>query len=234
MTPDYFIFGLGAQQHLPSIHGNAINLSDHQKYVALPGVHQSCVESNGIFEADLIRWCFQFGDKSKVFLDVGAHAGTYSICLAHLFKEVHSFEPSKYPFMGLCAGVLMSKLDNVCVHNYALSNKDMVGKGNLFIDSLDGGSASLMIKNQVICTETVYIDTLDSYQIDDIGFVKIDVEGSEFDVISGGLETLSRSGWPKILFESNVKDERLWALLISLGYRIIDIHGIPNMFIAEQ
>ena len=59
------------------------------------------------------------------------------------------------------------------------------------------------------------------------------MEGNECDVIKGGIETLKKSNYPKILFESNTKNEELNNLLQELGYKITGVRGFLNMFLAH-
>ena len=87
--------------------------------------------------------------------------------------------------------------------------------------------------------------TLDSYELSNINFIKIDVEGHEEKVLRGGVQTLERNQWPPILFESwpermtNVPAkelrESLFAFLASLGYTITQIlGGTDDMFLAHR
>lgn len=89
--------------------------------------------------------------------------------------------------------------------------------------------------------------TLDSFNFNNIGFIKIDVEGFEKEVLEGGVETLKRNGWPKIIFESwgswkeregvpavTLREELFSYLKNDLGYNIIAINGVNDMFLAER
>jgi hypothetical protein len=78
------------------------------------------------------------------------------------------------------------------------------------------------------------VKTLDSMNLHDIGFIKIDVEGNELNVLQGALHTLKQSAYPKILFESNIYDSELFSFLTSIGYSIIKITGYTNMYLATQ
>ena len=70
--------------------------------------------------------------------------------------------------------------------------------------------------------------------------VKIDVEGSELDVIKGSVETLKRSNYPPILFESwneewyEKNKQELFQFISSLGYAIYPVMGYPHMYIASD
>ena len=57
---------------------------------------------------------------------------------------------------------------------------------------------------QYLAIEQVEIKTLDSFDPNNIAFVKmdVDVEDNELSVLQGAVETLKRCGNPKILFES--------------------------------
>ncbi|PWG74525.1 hypothetical protein DF186_17460, partial [Enterococcus hirae] len=63
------------------------------KFVMKMGNHTAdYMVNHGIFEWPLIQWCNQFLDKDKVFVDIGAHIGTYSMYLSKFCKQVYSFE----------------------------------------------------------------------------------------------------------------------------------------------
>jgi hypothetical protein len=88
----------------------------------------------------------------------------------------------------------------------------------------------------VLREERVEVRTLDSYGIQNIAFIKMDVEGNELSVLKGARETIVRSGNPKILFESNGgHDPELFGYITdTLGYaKIVPINGMANMFLAE-
>jgi hypothetical protein len=61
----------------------------------------------------------------------------------------------------------------------------------------------------------------------------MDIEGNELEALKGAVETIQKSQYPKILFESNDKNKDLFSFIINMGYIIIDISGYPNMFLAS-
>lgn len=87
------------------------------------------------------------GSEGKIFLDIGAHTGTFSVCLARSFASVYAFEPQKMTYYALCGSIALSGLDNVVCVNTALGSHEQVdacgGVGTLYINSGDGGTSSL-------------------------------------------------------------------------------------------
>ena len=201
----------------------------------LPRTNLEYYAAHGLFEKHLIQWSKQFCGPDLVFLDIGAHTGTYSLCLAPYAKKVYSFEPQRHTFYALCGGVALTGATNVECINAALGSPEQVGTIALNIVSPDGGGSSVHVGEQrVLRTEMVDLRALDSYDISDVGFVKIDAEGNELHILRGATETLRRSGYPKILFESNNPDtdRDLFDHIGTMYSAIVKVGGTSNMFLA--
>lgn len=203
---------------------------------------------SGMAEKSLILWCLEnFISSDKEFLDIGAHVGTYSIMCGKKAKRTHAFECSPKTFCYLAANLALHNLtERVQPYNYALGDttKDI----DYYVRSEDGGGNGVkMLKPSDEGCEKVKVPmrTLDSFGLTNIGFIKLDVEGFETEVLKGGLETLKINGYPPILFESwsdwrakegiNVKQLRdeLFDFINSLGYKIIKLSGVNDMFLAS-
>ena len=199
--------------------------------------------SNGIYEKDLINWAKNnYKDSKKIFIDIGAHMGTYSIKLAPYFSHTYSFEAQKNTFYCLAGGIALNGLsDKITAHHYALTNPDQAGKIlNLKIISPDGGGSSIKnLSNNTnpIREEKVKTKTLDQFKLENIGLIKIDVEGAEIDVLKGAVKTLRESGYPPILFEAwsdswfDQEREKLMDYVKSLKYNIRKVYK-DNMYLA--
>jgi FkbM family methyltransferase len=219
-----------------------IHLNDNRLCYFLPQNIMTYYCEHGIFESRLMEWCKAFCNKDKTFLDIGAHTGTYTLSFSGLCKEVYSFEPQKMTYYALCGSVALSNLQNVTCLNIGLGSEEQVGKNVLNIVSNDGGGSTLHLQNNVpvLRKEEIQIDTLDNiakmYSISDIGFIKMDVEENEYYVLKGAEETLKASNYPKILFECNnrEKNKSLFDYLVSLGYSIVELSGVTNMFLATK
>ena len=237
MSTKYFIMSRNNDKPVYNNDSNQIihlNSSNLLCYV-LPQNLMTCYCNNGLFESSLIDWCKQLCGKDKIFLDIGAHTGTYAVSLSSLCKKVYCFEPQRMTYYALCGSVALSNLDNVVCLNFGLGSEEQSGKNTLKIVSDDGGGSSLHdVGLKVLREEEIEIRTLDSLELNDIGFIKMDVEDNELFVLLGAEKTLKRCGYPKILFECNKKNEQLFSYFGSFNYRIVSVGGVSNMYLAEQ
>jgi FkbM family methyltransferase len=230
---DYFILTKNGNSDIGNDESNQIIYVKDKIYI-LPKNNINYYIRNGLFEKGLIDWCKQFCNKDKNILDIGAHSGTYTISLAEYCNKVYAFEPQKMTFYSLCGSVALSNIKNANCLNYGLGTAEQVGIQKLNIVSLDGGGSTLHIDNQtsILYTEDVEIRTLDSFNIDNISFIKMDVENNELQVLLASEDTLRRSNYPKIFFEMNQTNADLISFLDKLNYKIIQVSGCNNMFLA--
>lgn len=203
----------------------------------MPAINHSYYAERGLFENSLIEWCKQYCNTASLFLDIGAHTGSYAISLAKYAKQVYAFEPQKMTYYALCGGVALSCITNIECCNYGLGNETQVGKQSLYIVSNDGGGSTVQApdKDKIIGTETIEIKTLDSLNIQEpISFIKMDVEDNELSVLQGGRETILRNDRPHILFEQNDASNTVVMdyLRNEFNYNIIHIYGSTNMYLA--
>lgn len=133
-------------------------------------------------------------------IDIGANRGVYTWWMARNARHVHAFEPNP-KMLGILNRVLPANATS-----YAVGLSDSEGDAGLFIPqrrkgySNQGGSLSTRKAEMPHGEVTVHTRTLDSYDLRNIGFIKIDVEGFEAPVIAGARETLQRER-PNLLIE---------------------------------
>lgn len=186
-------------------------------------------------EETLINWA-QTQFAGDTFIDIGAHVGTWSTLLSSNFKRIISFEPQRDIYNCLCGSIaLKNSSSKTITHNVALS--DSPGESELRYNTEGGGEASLVINGAL--SEKVSVHRLDSYDIKDIGLIKIDVEGNEYNVIKGGVKTLIQNNFPPILFESwaderGQRKDELLDLFTELGYTVSSINCFPEMHLAKR
>lgn len=263
----YFILSKPASERVDHDEKNQIidpepkrQQSDHQDMYILPRVNIDYYRDHGLFEKALIEWSKQLCDPNWAMLDIGAHTGTYSIALADHCQHIYAFEPQKSTYYALCGSVALSnKTDKITCINVALGTKEQSKRDDntLKIRSLDGGGSSMFHisyctntpvqdqdqstpQNQVqtLSEEPIHVSTLDDMKIQNIGFIKLDVEYNELSVLQGGKCTIHQN-LPKILFEVNPEDaENKKAIFDFLtqefNYKITAISGVNNMYLAHM
>lgn len=162
--------------------------------------------------------------EGDIVIDVGANIGKYSIHTGKLVGKtgkVFAFEPSKRPFELLCKSVKENELeDTVMPIHYAVSDKE--GKCKLY-QSKNVPITSLIFKLSDNYTE-VETTTLDAFitkqKIEKIDWIKIDVEGAEYEVLSGAINTLKNNNI-KLIFEVlTVNKDKVLSFIESIGYKI--------------
>ncbi len=158
--------------------------------------------------------------RRRTAVDVGAHVGLWSMWLAEAFQRLHSFEP--YPlFVSLFRHNVTNK--NTTLHPVALGAET----GFCSVEANHRSSGDSFIKAGV---GDIPVRTLDSFQLADVDFMKIDVEGFELAVVQGAKETLLRcrplvcveqKGKERTNFSdgSGAKPHAALAYLISLGMK---------------
>lgn len=148
--------------------------------------------NTGVYEQSVIRWSLDtLMDSGKDFVDIGAHVGTWTVPFAKKVK-CHSFECSPRTYNFLCANLALNNLDyDVKTYNIALG--DTCGTTSYFIRQADGGGNGCMKFDYDPKKDskeiTVPLATLDSFNLNNIGFIKIDVEGFELNVLQGSRDT---------------------------------------------
>lgn len=168
----------------------------------------------------------------KVSLDIGANRGTFTLYLSKLSRYVYSFEP-----LPQLSNYLKRNFEgcNVKVENCALGNEKKEVYINVPIVGLKEYDAysSLVndFRNEYILREKVTKvdklivrqERLDDFNIDNIGFIKIDVEGYEVEVLEGAKKTI-RLNMPFMFIEIEQKHNKgrsiydIFKYIKDLGY----------------
>ena len=177
----------------------------------------------GVFEPNERALLRQLLAPGMVVLDVGAHAGFYTLNASKLVGpsgRVMSFEPSPRERERLRLHLRLNRCANVAVEAVALG--EAAGEGDLFVfDGRTSGCNSFHLASTNGARRlTVPIRTLDEYVangvVDRVDFVKMDIEGAELSALRGA-ERLFRTLRPALLCELHEKRTAPW------GYRAREI-----------
>jgi len=151
------------------------------------------------FEYKHQRWLDEALER-EIFLDIGANIGFYSILAVkkYGFQKVHAFEPNPESYERLEKNIQLNNLaDKVSLHSIGMGNTK--GRAILTAKRVHVG-ASTLVKNKAPRGSAdlveVSLDTFDNISRDagikaeDVSFIKIDVEGYEYQVLTGMEKTL--------------------------------------------
>lgn len=179
------------------------------------------VHDRGTYQYYKLQKAMEYVRGRDCALDVGAHVGLWTYQLSFLFFKVHAFEPDAENIECFKKNIEKS---NVTLHEYALGDKtsqaEIVGKeGN-------SGEKWLDFLPRTKGKNVANILRLDDCINEKVDFIKVDCEGFEHFVLSGG-KRLIKEYKPVIIVEQNrfhqekygIKNLSAVTFLNSLGYQ---------------
>ena len=183
-------------------------------------------------ETALFRIIVQPG---RTVLDVGANIGAHTIDLAAMVGPsgtVHAFEPQRLIFQVLCANAALNSCTNVFTHQMAVG----ATVDTMRVPPLDPGDRNnyggLSLRESGP-GETVPVVTIDSLELNDCQFIKLDIEGMEIEALHGAAATIA--AFRPMLYVENDRQDRsaeLITLLQRYDYRLY-WHS-PRLFSANN
>lgn len=189
--------------------------------------------SGGWYEPEVMRRLHAILPPDGVALDIGANLGAIALAMSALAREgkVFAFEPVPETFAFLEQNLAANRVTNVvAIHRGCFSSSRAFEFH--YIEEFGGGAflSPVGVSDPREKRATVECVTVDSFveeqRLDRLDVMKIDVEGSEDDVLAGG-ERTCRSLRPMLLVEFNPKAsevffgrslEGLYERLRSFGY----------------
>jgi FkbM family methyltransferase len=177
------------------------------------------LEGRRMYQPEHITKSVAMCRRRRVAIDVGAHVGFWSYYLAMRFETVHAFEPSEL-FASCFTRNVRAK--NVILHRIAVGENT----GTVEMEMTPENTGATHVRHG--SPGSIPMRRLDDFGLENVDFMKVDVEGYERMVIEGARETLLRCK-PLVIVEqkdfgSRYGDEPYAAaeLLESLGAVIID------------
>lgn len=187
-------------------------------------------------EPETLDWIDTKLGSGDVFFDVGANIGVYAIyaALRHPWVRVITFEP-EYANLHLLRDNIVGNCLQDRVEVYAIALSNCSGVSRLHVQDFTPGAALhtesretidlTRTGQRVVWREGIYTLTLDRF-CEETGLqptaIKIDVDGTEAEVLEGGKRTLCSSGLRSVLIEQP-QDEQAHQicerLLLDSGFR---------------
>lgn len=170
------------------------------------------------WDIETLKLLKKYIDPSRNILEIGGHCGTSSIVYSSFLNKtnkVYVYEPQYNMYKLLVKNINQNNLqDKIIPYNYGVFCYD--GDGQMNNIDLDGGGGIVSRRyneeSHLNCNfggiglgtdgETIKLVTIDNMNLDNIGFIHCDAQGSENFIFSRALETIKKYR-PVILYENN-------------------------------
>jgi FkbM family methyltransferase len=187
------------------------------------------LKKHGEYQTHIIDIFKQYVKPNSIIIDVGANIGFFTMVYSKLMPSchIHSFEMMPKTHKALVKTVKTNKLKNVTCHNIGLFDKDtivnvgykpyMLGHSFIHDDQNRDGTKAM-------CT------ILDKYNFKNVSFIKIDIQGAEYEALLGAKQTLIDNDCivlaeftrDKTLLQNNkIKYNDTCKFMESIGYKMI-------------
>jgi FkbM family methyltransferase len=180
-------------------------------------------------------------DPGSVVFEIGGHIGYVSVFFARLVGQagsVHVFEPGPNNLPYLYENT--RKHLNIAVHSVGAGRspgvlplyvEGLTGQNNSFVPEFAGlhdneAAANVKARRSVVNTQIVTVDDVVNQTACVPGFVKVDVEGLEFEVIEG-MERLVNERQPRLMVEVQLHHVDIFDFLASRNYLAFSPAGEP-------
>jgi FkbM family methyltransferase len=198
-----------------------------------------------LFEPDEINLVKQHIKQGDVVIDIGANIGYYTLLFAKLVGDtgqVIAFEPDPENFALLHKNVALNQYHNVTLVQKAVSTEN--SHAQLFLCDENKGMHRLY--DSVCCQSSIEVETvcLDDYLpklVKKVDFVKIDIEGAEYNALQG-MQHILRQYQPKLLtefspaalFEYGIKPQTYIDFLTQLDFDLYQVTERLNLIDLQQ
>ena len=191
---------------------------------------------NGIYEQDIVRFLQHQIPDGAVYVDIGANIGSIGLPIIKHKKNIqyHAFEASPMVFEYLAKNIESNKIINATLINKLVHKDD--AQSMKFYHGKYYGKSSLA---PTYSTEYVMVDSvsMDGYcrenNLNEIDWMKIDVQGFELYVFEGMQQLLQQKKINNILFEYEAWAEEEAGLkagtaknyMLNIGYDLFTLDG---------
>ena len=183
----------------------------------------TCLFSYGEWAEQELELFSRLVKKNSSCIDVGANLGTHTLWLSQNCPEgfVFSIEPQFYIFQLLNTNIILNDITNcIPIRSFVMNKTGKIKTNALFLPpkedevrKLNYGQFNIRdyLNEEGVPTEIIKLDDID-YMRKKIDFIKMDIEGAEFNALKGAEKTIRK-------FMPN--------LAISLYHSLEDFISIP-------
>lgn len=157
---------------------------------------------NGCFEPDTTMAIYKVCEKEMTVLDIGANIGCHTFRFSKLVGskgKVIAFEPTSFAFKKLERNLHLNNAGNVVLEKIALSDENKTKQEVSFrsswpLDHKNRSGIHPVDHGQMGLRDIVSFFKLDDYvrqkELNRVDIIKLDVDGYEYRIIQGSIETL--------------------------------------------
>lgn len=220
------------------------------KIYAVPGLGEFYIDSRADIIKDELRkgnpWESNIAELMQkhikpgtTAIDIGSHIGTHTLSMSKFVGDkgsVIAFEPQKKLFAELVMNMNLNSCENVTAYRCALGNEKKTIEMNTAYPGNEGGTG---IGSGGDSVEMIPLDLL---ELENVSFIKMDVENVEYEVLQGAEKTLLKNR-PVMIIEimGNIyqpipdRNQKVWKTLKWLedrGYQLQYIDGSWSDWLA--
>jgi FkbM family methyltransferase len=153
-------------------------------------------------------------------VDVGVYRGVYTSVMADSAGKVYAFEPHPHNYAFSKKALPEEK---VKLFTEALSNKNGEAQLQIPVEYESAGSISKSFEGRKVHSFKVITKKMDDFNFKNIGFMKIDAEGHEYEIIDGARNTIAENK-PNLIVEIEQRHisrpiQEVFDEIIAMGYK---------------
>jgi FkbM family methyltransferase len=207
-----------------------IQLKNHTFQIA-PGQnkHYWTYINTGDWEPHTFTIFDHFIDKNATVLDIGAWSGVLTLYAAKIAKEVHALDPDPVCFSELNTNIKLNPTIVKKIKTYKIAISDKKETLRLSARETYGASSSSILERKRDTENSLELETislagfLEKENIQQVDFIKMDVEGAEFRILPTIGKAIEKMNYP--------------TLYISFHYQYLNENmyykNIPSVFLNK-
>jgi FkbM family methyltransferase len=202
-------------------------------------VQRTIVKTRNFYEARLLATVQGMGliGADTTVCDVGANIGNHSVFFGRVLgaRRVLAFEPQPHCYATLCRNLELNGLTDSLAYNCMVGQKSGRGDVTRFNARNLGGTAFSPAKDGPV--PMVALDDLaTAEEMKGLGFLKIDTEGMQMEVLQGArkiLKAFKPAIWVELLAKENAYPETA-KFLEGFGYASVQIGPNDHIFTVRK
>jgi FkbM family methyltransferase len=233
MQVDCIHIGMPYNEVLPFRHGHAqqviINKNDPFMYKSVSQYGEYSEDEVGIFR--------EFVHPCDLVINAGANCGLHTLALAHYADRgiVYAMEPQRLAFMTLCGNMALNSYPHVMCMHVAVGRMNSTVRVPFLWPYLKQNTGGLVLDFTKKDGDLVEVIAIDDMGLPALGFMLIDVESMEEDVLLGAEKTIAAFK-PAIYLEANWNQHGILSSLKRQGYEVWSHRpraNRPNNFLGK-